>query len=191
MPIVGRFGSLAGLGSLILPGGAMESIATVTVGSGGASSIEFTSIPSGFQHLQVRMILRNSSTNGGSRTTKLTFNSDTAANYAWHQLYGDGSSAATNADSGVTSISTSTTTISTDTASIFAAMVLDVLDYGSTSKFKTVRGFHGRDQNGSGLVLLDSGLWRSTSAVSTLTLAPTANNFAQHTTATLYGLRAP
>jgi hypothetical protein len=32
MPIIGRFGSLAGLGSLILPGGAMESIATVTVG---------------------------------------------------------------------------------------------------------------------------------------------------------------
>ncbi len=45
MPIVGQFGSLAGFG--MFPGGAFESIATVTVGSGGASSIEFASIPSG------------------------------------------------------------------------------------------------------------------------------------------------
>ena len=190
MPIVGQFGSI-GAANFFVPGGAFESIATVTVGSGGASSIEFTSIPSTFHHLHLRMIFRNSSTNGSSRTTKLTFNADTAANYAYHQLYGDGSSAAANADSNVNYIFTSTTTISTDTASVFAAMLLDVLDYASTSKFKTVRGFHGRDQNGAGLALLDSGLWRSTSAVTSLTLAPIGNNFAQHTTAALYGIKAP
>ena len=39
--------------------GSYESIATVTVGSGGSSYIEFTSIPGTYTHLQIRGILRN------------------------------------------------------------------------------------------------------------------------------------
>jgi len=66
-------------------GGDFESIATVTVGSGGAASIEFASIPSTFQHLQIRFMGLLSSSNQG---VWVRFNDDSAANYSCHLLYG-------------------------------------------------------------------------------------------------------
>ena len=65
-----------------------ESIATVTVGSGGAANVEFTSIPSTYAHLQVRAIFRNAN---ATDTTFMRINSDTGSNYAWHTLRGNGS----------------------------------------------------------------------------------------------------
>ena len=71
-----------------------ESIATVTVGSGGSSSIDFTSIPSTYTHLQLRMTARCTAQSGGNPTNVyLRFNSDSGSNYAWHQLAGNGSAA--------------------------------------------------------------------------------------------------
>ena len=69
-----------------------SSISTVTVGSGGASIITFSSIPSTYTHLQVRGIGR--STNAGSGVTQfyMQLNGDTGANYSNHILYGDGGS---------------------------------------------------------------------------------------------------
>jgi hypothetical protein len=189
MPIVGQFGSLAGFG--VFPGGALESIATITVGSGGSASLAFSDIPGGFQHLQFRMLYRNTSNNGGSsRAVKTTINSDTGNNYARHLLYGDGASAAAEAASSQPQAEVGTFTLSTDTASTFSATVLDVLDYASTSKNKTLRYFAGRDHNGSGLALLGSALWMSTSAITSVTFATYGNNFAQHSTVALYGVRA-
>lgn len=190
MPIVGQFGSLAGLGSLILPGGAMESIATITVGSGGASSIEFTNIGSGWQHLQIRMISKVGSAGTGG-TDLLQLNGDTANNYARHVLYGDGASAAATWATSTSSMWAGTTN-GTSATSVFGAAVIDILDYGSTSKNKTIRSLSGVDVNGSGGFLqLFSGLWMSTAAVTSLRLTSFSGNFAQHTTAALYGLKAP
>jgi hypothetical protein len=67
--------------------GDYESIATVTVGSGGSSSISFTSIPSTYQHLQVRAIQRCSS---GVNNLQMQLNSDTGNNYSTHRLGGTG-----------------------------------------------------------------------------------------------------
>ena len=194
MPIVGQFASLARAGSFLLPGGAFESIATVTVGSGGASSITFSDIPGTYQHLQLRMLYRNTSNNGGSSgSMKLWFNTDTATNYTYHLLYGNGSSVtADGSGTGIFGyIPTGTVTLSTYLASSFSATVLDIIDYASTSKNKTVRNFSGRDHNGSGLVLTASGLWLSTAAISTVNLAMVGNDFAQYSTAALYGIKAP
>jgi len=189
MPIVGQFGSLAGLGSLVLPGGALESIATVTVGSGGASSIEFTSIPGTYQHLQIRGISRLAA--GTLPTVWAQFNDDTASNYACHTLRGDGSSATADAgasQSGAFSISSAG---GGQTASVFSGFVIDILDYASTSKYKTLRSMTGGDFNGTGWIDLRSALWMSTSAVTKIKLAHTGStNFSQHTTAALYGIRA-
>ena len=168
-------------------GGDFESIATVTVGSGGASSITFSDIPSGFQHLQIRMISRNSSANGTDIWMNL--NSDTGSNYAWHQLYGPGSGSA--GASGSASQTKMVLSQSASSTSIFGAHVFDILDYGSTSKATTVRCLGGWDANGSGYILLRSGLWTSTNAVTTIALTLAAGNFSQHTTAALYGVKAP
>lgn len=192
MPIVGQFGSLAALGSLILPGGAMESIATVSVGSGGASSIEFTSIPGTYQHLQIRVIARGS-TSGTNPDFYTQLNGDTANNYTWHVLTGNGSSASANGGgTGNAFLFTGVMAGASASTNVFSGTVIDILDYGSTSKNKTVRVFTGLDNNGSGLVGIESGAWLSTSAVTSLKLLLSgANTFSQHSTAALYGLRAP
>ena len=181
MPIVGQFGSLAGFG--MFPGGAFESIATVTVGSGGASQFEFVDIPSGFQHLQLRVTLI---ANVNVQYAFLRFNGDTGNNYAWHNLYGQGSSAVTEASASVSGIST----VYVDGTTYASVGIVDILDYASTAKNKTVRRFTGRDFNSSGIVDVGSGLWMSTSAITAVRLIATTNTFKQHSTAALYGVRA-
>lgn len=192
MPIVGQFGSLAGFG--VFPGGALESIATVTVGSGGASSLTFSDIPSGFQHLQVRVIARDG-LNATTSAMQLRLNgSSTNADYFTHRLYGDGSTATADHVTGLSGsggILLSRIAGSTATANIFGAIILDILDYSVTTKNKTIRSFGGADANGSGLVHVESGLFLQTSAITQVRLAPFSGNFAQHTTAALYGVKAP
>jgi hypothetical protein len=188
MPIVGQFGSLAGFG--VFPGGALESIATITVGSGGASSIEFASIPSGFQHLQIRMIARETGTATTGGTDRVRFNDDTGNNYAWHYLYGSGIGAVAGASSSTNATYATKFTGGGQTASAFGATVIDILDYASTSKTKVLRMLGGNDANGSGTVDVHSGLWNSTSAITKITLDKfLGGSWAQYTTAALYGVR--
>ena len=167
----------------------MESIATVTVGSGGAANIEFTSIPGGFQHLQIRWIGR--CTDGTVQRCRMRFNSDsTAANYSVHLLEGDGAGASAAAAANYGKAVGSATSASTNLSSTFVSAITDVLDYASTSKNKTVRSMSGADFNGSGLIGLWSSGWFSTSAITSISLFWDAGNFAQHSTAALYGVRA-
>ena len=185
MPIVGQFGSLAGFG--VFPGGALESIATVTVGSGGSTSLTFSDIPGGFQHLQLRVaLIANTASGGGAQYGYVRFNSDTGTNYAWHNIYGTGSAVSVESGTSVNRIQT----LYTDSATYLSVGVIDILDYASTSKNKTLRRFTGRDFNGSGVVDVGSGLWMSTSAVTAVSITATTNSFGQYSTAALYGVRA-
>ena len=179
-----------GLG--VFPGGDYESIATVTVGSGGASSIEFTSIPGTYQHLQVRYVCRGVRSNVREDFV-WQLNGDTASNYVYHRLLGHGSSAAADASTGVSYGYTSLIAGANLTANIFGAGVLDILDYADTSKFKTARTLGGVDGNGNTDVgiYVTSSLWRSTSAVTSIKLYGFNANLAQHSTAALYGIKAP
>jgi hypothetical protein len=79
-------------------GGDFESIATVTVGSGGAANIEFASIPGTFQHLQIRGIVRSDRASG-NENVRYQLNASTSSNYAYHALRGDGSAPAAEAGS--------------------------------------------------------------------------------------------
>jgi hypothetical protein len=169
-------------------GGDFESIATVTVGSGGASSAEFTSIPSTYQHLQVRIIARRSA--GIYRDMSMTINTSSGMTRR-HALSGDGSSVSAGSD---TANSFGFLVLSTDTASVFAAAVVDILDYASTSKTKVLRTFTGNDRNGSGNVGIFSALYDTTSAISSIKIEPYAagtDKFAEHSTFALYGVKAP
>ena len=168
-----------------------ESISTVTVGSGGASSIDFSSIPSTYKHLQLRGIARNT-TSGGNLDYAIRFNNDSStSNYAWHRLFGDGST--TYGQWNVNPVGEGfigITTQSTDTSNTFATSVTDVLDYASTNKNKTVRSLWGKDTNGGGLVGLASALWiNSSTAVNQVTIIPKSGNFAQYSSFALYGIK--
>lgn len=161
-----------------------ESIATVSVGAGGSSSISFSSIPSTYKHLQIRFISNNAS----NQNVFLRFNGDTTgANYTRHYLYGDGSSAAAggNVSDGQLSIGYTSTA-----ANIFGGGVVDVLDYTSTSKNKTIRSLAGYDANGSGLVVLYSGLWSKTpEAITSISIYAGSGNINQYSQFALYGIK--
>ena len=165
---------------------AYESIATVTVGSGGAASISFTSIPSTYQHLQIRGI----SNSGDASYIAAQFNGDTGSNYSNHAIYGD--------DSG-TLVGQFTTPSSNffvsrsnySAGNIFGTGICDILDYTNTNKFKTTRTLAGNDSNGTagGVLFVSSGNWRNTAAVTSILIYPTSGNFRQHSSFALYGIK--
>jgi hypothetical protein len=67
---------------------------------------------------------------------------------------------------------------------------MDILDYANTSKNKTIRMLSGNDRNGSGDIILISGLWASTSAINQIDLRlESAANFAQYSQFALYGIK--
>jgi hypothetical protein len=171
-------------GNLWQPGKDYDSIATVTLGSNG-STITFSSIPSTYRHLQVRGTLNNT----GTDAALVTFNGDSGANYARHRLAGNGS--ATNASGGGSQnnfyINSYVGFLST--ASVFSPMILDILDYKETTKYKTARALSGGENNSSGGVELNSGLWQNTAAVTSITFTSSTGNWLAGSTLALYGIK--
>lgn len=165
--------------STILPG-SYESIQTVTVGAGGTATITFSSIPSTYTHLQIRMLAQNGNTN---KNLSIRFNSDSGANYSRHILYGTGASALATGD-----INKNEVDAYISPTGGFGAAVVDILDYANTNKYKTTRALGGYDANGSGWMTLTSGNWRNTAAITSITLDNFASNFAQYSTFALYGI---
>ena len=195
MPILGIMASQASA-HLWAPGKDFDSIATTTV-STAVSSITFSSIPSTYRHLQIRLFAQTNRGTYGRDSLKMIFNSDSGANYADHALYGDGGSAGAGASVSNTYMGIGTIGTSAVLSSLmFGVRVIDVLDYANISKYKTVRSIGGLDMNGTGtggiggLVDLNSGLWQSTTAVNSITFAPAVGTtFNQYTSAALYGVK--
>jgi len=186
-PILGIIASAQTAGSF----GDYESIATVTVGAGGASSITFSSIPSTYTHLQIRGIGQDNGAGITRRAMVAQINSDSGNNYAQHLMSGDGSAAGSGA------------TVSTNFAYlaylpengngqyVYNSAVIDFLDYANTNKYKTIRSLNGFDANGYGSVLFASSLWMSTSAINSITITPrfASGTFSQYSSFALYGIK--
>jgi len=167
-----------------------ESIATYTVGSGGASSITFSSIPSTYAHLQLRAFVRTTRT-GGPDILGVRYNSDSGNNYADHLLYGDGSSAQVDKDTSYPQQNVHRISSDADTTGIFSGFVIDILDYANTNKYTTLRSLGGYDANGSGRTVFNSGLWMNTNAVNSIYLFSVySENFKQYSHFALYGIKA-
>jgi len=182
-----------GWGKLIETG-PFESIATTTVGSGGTSTITFSSIPATFTHLQIRI---SSQTNRGTYGTDyalMRLNSDSAGNYSRHFVGGDGSTTLAGGTVNGTFIAGPAT--GTNTGSTFGGAIIDILDYANTNKYKTIRILNGNDLNGTvggygGEIYLLSGNWRDTSAVSSISFVPNSGTlFNQYSHFALYGIRS-
>ena len=167
--------------------GSYESIATVTASSG-ATSITFSSIPSTYKALQVRWLAQtyNTTSNEG---LYIQFNGDTATNYSFHYLNGDGANAGASGGASVI-YPCLTPTILPPSGSTYGAGILDVIDYASTSKNKTARMFSGKDTNGATTqnVVLASGAWFNTAAITSLTFK-TGTGFSSTSTFALYGIK--
>ncbi len=184
MPILGIWASQIS-GHLWAPAGAYDALATVTVPSGGAASIDFVGIPSGYKHLQIRGIQLATV---GANAIGVQFNGVTSG-YAMHTVNGDGSSPSADGLTSRTSMYAFGYRAGTSTAYPTVA-VIDVLDYASTSKNKTMRALSGGGGGtGTGEINLNSGLWVSTNAINQITLVTTGGNFAQYSSFALYGIK--
>jgi hypothetical protein len=162
-------------------GTAFESIATSTPTSG--TSVTFSSIPSTYQHLQIRAYVQ---ANDGSGRIRLNGSSSTS-DYVAHILRGDGSAiigsgAGTGSYDGIPYYNFYSSASG-------AAMIVDLHDYASTTRNKTVRVFNGIDINsGAGYLALWSGSYLSTTAVSSITITA-GGGFNTGTTISLYGIK--
>ena len=184
-------GIIASSGGAAAATSSYESIATTTVGSGGAATITFSSIPSTYTHLQLRATLRTSDSGSSAGDIVIQFNSDTGTNYSNHILYGNGSSAGAAGASSQSKNYTIFTSTAIAGASYFGAAIVDVLDYANTNKYKTIRSLSGADYNNTnGQVRFGSSVWLNTNVVSTITLTDyVGTNFAQYSSFALYGIK--
>lgn len=158
-------------------------IASVTVGAGGAASMEFTSIPSTYTDLVLKISGRISlaqiygafllSINGA--TTNRTYR------------YVEGNGAAASSGSG-TNTNVSTGQGNNTTANTFANVELYFPNYaGTTNKSFSVDSV-GENNATTAYSDLYAALWSSTAAINQLTLLPESGTFVQYSSATLYGI---
>ncbi len=171
--------------------GSYESIATVSVGSGGAASISFTSIPSTYTHLQIRQISRTARSGVDVTYLKMNFNGATGTAYSYHALIGNGSTTSTDATTNDGSIPLLRSTGGNAISNNFAPMVIDIFDYANINKFKTTRTLGGAELNqASSEIVFQSGLWRSTDAITSIAFTDATNaNFLQYSSFALYGIK--
>lgn len=169
-----------------------ESIATVTA-AGGETSLSFTSIPSTYASLQIRALVRTLRALDGSDSLLITLNSDTGANYSRHRITGDGTTAAAGESTSNVSMSivNSGTVNDSALANTFAANLIDIHDYASTTKNKTMRAFSGANANSAStsfvMGLFSSG-WYNTAAVTTITFT-NSFGFKAGSVFSLYGIK--
>jgi hypothetical protein len=155
-----------------------EPIATTTLGSA-ASSVTFSSIPGTYTDLIVVMNYANST---GLADVYFQFNGDTGSNYSRTQLFGTGSAAGSNrgtnetAFNGVGYVGTT-----------WSQSISHIMNYSNTTTNKTILV---RNDGTSNLVMANVGLWRNTSAITSILIGYSTNNFIAGSTFTLYGIKA-
>ena len=162
--------------------------------AGGETSITFSSIPQTYTSLQIRIMSKDTySTSALASQNLIQFNSDTAANYAYHTLTGNGTAAAAGGTTAASNmIAFGNADSATGQTSTFGAAIIDIQDYNLTSKNKTIRTLSGANWNTTSTnqrIALTSGLWLSTAAVTSITILKDLTAFAAGSTFALYGMK--
>jgi hypothetical protein len=158
-----------------------EPIATTTLGSA-AATIDFTSIPATFTDLRLVWVFKDVGTSNESPSIR--FNSDTGSNYSRTTLRGDGSIATSTQNTSSTRIPAGAINSNSTQPHINTS---DYFNYAG-STYKTCLIESSQDNNGSGSVARIVGLWRSSSAITSISIYLNGTNMAAGTTATLYGI---
>ena len=163
-------------------------IASVTVGSGGSNTITFSSIPSTYTDLVIKLSGRSTGTSANWTSINVKPNGSTSSSN--RVLYGNGSSVSSYSSSSGTGTVSSWNSSATTTSSTFANVEIYIPNYTS-SNYKSVYIDVGTENNGaSALIALVGFLYESTSSITSLTLESTAGegDFTQYSTAVLYGI---
>ena len=167
------------------------SIATVTA-AGGETSLTFSSIPATYTDLHIRGIARDTGAVHFAMMT-MQMNADSGSNYAYHTLEANQTTVAATGNATQTSIGKLVSAGASSLASAFSNIVIDISDYTSTSKNKTIRAISSMDENSAtasqGYIDITSGVWLSTSAITSIKILAGSTAFAAGTTFALYGIK--
>lgn len=157
-----------------------EPIATTTLGAA-AATITFSSIPATYTDIRLVIVVSQ----GSGTNISIRFNSDSGSNYSRTRLFGNGSTASSTRASNDDAIDLNREGLSVTIPSLYE---IDVFSYAG-STFKTLLATSNEDRNGSGTIMQTVGLWRDTSAITSILITSlSADTFAAGTTATLYGI---
>ena len=159
-------------------------IATNTLSSA-AASVTFSSISSAYTDLVVVASILPSSTS--FYTPSLQFNSDTGSNYSGTWIYGQGSSAVSSRNSSQTQMALDNYA-ATPAVGYPMTVIFNVFNYANTTTYKTVLSRGNDVFSSAGETSATVGLWRSTAAVTSITVKGNGANFEVGSTFTLYGI---
>jgi hypothetical protein len=163
---------------------AFEHIATAT-GTGASNTIEFTSIPADYKHLEVRFVAKNSSS---ANFMNLRMNNITTVSYSRHQLFSGSTTVSSRSSVNDTSMELDGFVATSSGIGRVSGGVIDILDYASTSKNTTVKALCGQTDI-TDFVTLTSGLLNNTAAIDRLTFISGADSFTTLTRFSLYGIK--
>lgn len=160
-------------------------IATVTVGSGGAANISFSSIPSTYTDLKLLLSTRSTTT---ASNLNLQFNGSSTAVYDTKRLYGNGSSALSDGFTNQAAGYVGWQNQSTYTASTFSNIEIYIPNYAG-SRQKSVSNDGVSETNATTAAMgMHAILWKNTAAITSIEMTDGGGNFVQYSTATLYGI---
>jgi len=165
-----------------------KKIASVTVGSGGATGVTFSSIPNTYTDLQLLVSVRDGTNTNQGQSVGLYFNSDPyPASASNRGLTGSGSSATSYTSSGFTD-GGFMNDIST-TSNTFSSHSIYISNYAA-STFKSL-SIDSVTENNATLAKanLIAGLYSSTTPISSILASFGGNTILQHSTFTLYGIK--
>ena len=174
--------------------GSYESIATVSVPAGSSSStITFNSIPSTYDHLQLRAIYRSVSSNVYNAWFTGRLNGDTGTNYSHHSIVGNGSGVGSGGYANNTALDGFSRPGADAGDTYYGAFIMDIADYANTNRFKTTRHIGGVDIS-IATTRLDTGLysnnWRSNSAINEISFIGNQGAFTEYSHFALYGIKS-
>jgi hypothetical protein len=163
-----------------------EKIATTTLGSA-AATVTLSSISGSYTDL-VLVVQARSSFSNLSDILSVRINSDTGTNYSYTRVMGDGSTASSARETGLDVWRVNYNIPgATATASVFGLDTIQFLNYSNTTTYKT--GLW-RSSPAQILTLAAAALWRSTSAITSITLLANNGNLVTGSTFTLYGIKS-
>jgi len=166
----------------------MELINKVTVGAGGASSIDFTSIPQTYTDLRVVLSTRLTSTGGTTDTTWLYSVNGNTSSFTDRVLRADGSSASSFVPS-ETPLYIGQSPTASGTTSTFASHSVYIPNYSISGINKSISVDSAQENNlSTAYTGFTAGIWAQTDAITSLSFTTNSGNFAQYTTAYLYGI---
>jgi hypothetical protein len=163
-------------------------IETITVGSGGAATIEFTSIPQTYTDLVLLLSCRSNRAANINDGVVMKFNGNSLG-YSERAIEGNGS-AASSFTGGTTGLILNQIPAATSTASVFSNNSVYIPNYsGSTNKSISIE--YVQETNATtALSGMTAALWSNTAAITSIALTLVSGTlYLQHSSASLYGIK--